>query len=119
MSTRQDKVNSLLQRLVAEHIARNKFDGLTGLLTIKQVEVTGDLKHGKIYFSVVGQDPQETRKILFSHLREIQRMINSKLQMKNVPRLTFLLDNSGEYADHIARIIHQLHQENGPKSTEN
>ena len=64
MTTRQEKVNSLLQQILSEYLATEKFEGISGLLTITAVDVSPDLEQAKIYVSCLGQDPQEVLKIL-------------------------------------------------------
>jgi|SRR3989344_4688709 len=111
MTTRQNKVNSLLEHLVASYVLTQKFEGLTGLLTIKKAEVTADLEHAKIFFSVIGQDPETTLRVLNRHLREVQHMLRQNLKMKIVPRIAFAPDLSGEYADHISKLIQEIHND--------
>lgn len=111
MSTRQHKVNSLLQRLISEYFVREKPDDLTGLVTIKNVDVTADLEHAKVYFSVVGQDHADVLRILQARRHPIQKMLGQKLQMKMIPRVAFVSDSSGEYADHISQLINQIRNE--------
>ncbi|TSA46625.1 30S ribosome-binding factor RbfA [bacterium] len=108
MTTRQDKVNSLLQRLVAAQIIKEDYEGITGLVTILRADVTADLEQANIYFSVVGQDPDEVLRILKKNIYGIQGMLNANLKMRKVPRIAFLTDASGEYASHISDILHQL-----------
>lgn len=115
MTTRQEKVNSLLQQLVAEYIVRHKPEELTGLLTIKNADVTADLEHAKIYFSILGQNENETLAILRRHQGQVQRMLGQKLQMKIVPRIAFVPDTSGQYADHISKLIKKIH-DNGQRA---
>ena len=108
MTTRQDKVNSLLQRLISEYFIHEKPDELTGLLTIKEVNVAPDMHDANVYFSVVGQDEQQTQKILESRKFILQKNLGRSLSMKFTPRLHFIHDSSGEYADHISKLLKQI-----------
>lgn len=116
MTVRQDKVSSLIQRLVAEFILAERFEGITGLLTITAVSTSADLEHAKIYFSVVGQSVEEVLPILRRHLREIQGMLYRKLQMKMVPRINFFPDTSGEYAEHIRKLLEEGAHDHTPRT---
>lgn len=111
MTTRQEKVNSLLQRLISEHLLIGRPEELTGLLTIKTVEVTADLEHAKVFFSVVGQDPDEVLRLLERQRHEIQKVMGQKLVMKKIPRLHFLYDASEEYVQHINKLIQKTRDE--------
>lgn len=115
MTTRQDKVSSLVHRLVSDYLITERPEGVTGLLTITKVEVTADLEHGKIYFSSVGQAEEEVLRILQQHRYDIQGMLNRMLQMKKVPRIKFVPDRSGAYADHISKLIRDANADRDPR----
>lgn len=108
MSTRQEKINSLIQQLVSQYLIEEKPEGITGLPTITAVDVSADLEHAKIFFSVLGQDSQEALKILNKNIYEIQGMLYKKLEMKKIPRIVFLSDSSGEYAGRISKVLKDL-----------
>lgn len=113
-TTRQEKVNSLLKREISAFLLAEGFEEITGLLTITGVEVTPDLQRAKVFFSVVGQEEEEVGEILKKHIYQIQGMLNQKLKMYRIPRITFVLDRSGAYAQHIGKIIQRLHKEDDP-----
>lgn len=109
MTTRQEKVNSLIQREIGQYFLDEPLDELIGVLTIIAVSTSPDLDEAKVYYSVVGQDPDEVEKILQKRIYEIQGALNRKLQMRKVPRIRFLNDMSGEYAQHLREVINTLH----------
>lgn len=115
MTTRQNKVNSLLEHLISSYVISEKFEGIKGILTIKKVEVTADLKHAKVFYSVIGQPLQEVQRNLQMHLGEIQSMLHAKLLMKTVPRIAFAPDTSGEYASHINKLLQNIHHDSESK----
>ncbi|MDP3741320.1 MAG: 30S ribosome-binding factor RbfA [bacterium] len=108
MTTRQQKVNSLIQRQVSEHLLKERFDGITGVVTITGVDTTEDLEYSKVFFSVIGQEAEEVIKVLKENIYEIQGTLNRKLTMRKVPRISFVFDSSGEYAAHIRRIMREV-----------
>src|SRR5262245_28310669 len=108
MTTRQEKVNSLIQREVSQYLAEEKFEGITGLLTVTAVDVSGDLSQAKIYFSSLGQDPNEVGQILQEHIYDIQGRLYDHLKMKKVPRIAFAADGSGEHAGRINKVLKDL-----------
>lgn len=113
MTTRTEKVSSLIQREIAAYLLEQKFEGIKGIITITHVEVTEDLEHAKVFFSVVGQDESEVVEILKKNIYEIQGMLYDRLVMRKVPRIAFYPDPGGKYADHIAKLIHKLHEGRG------
>ena len=108
MTTRQEKVNSLIQKEISQYLSEEKFEGLTGLLTITAVDVSGDLSQAKIYFSSLGQEPAEVLQILHRHIYEIQGVLYEHLKMKKVPRVIFMSDASGEYAGKISKLLKDI-----------
>lgn len=108
MSTRQEKVNSLLQQEIASYLNRERPEGITGLVTITAVEVTADLEHAKVFFSVVGQEEEVVLEILKQNIYDIQGVLYDQLEMRKVPRIAFVADTSGQYAGHISKILKNL-----------
>lgn len=111
MTTRQEKVNSLLLRLISLSLTEHKPEELKGILTITGVEVSPDLENAKVFFSVIGQEPEEVIKILRKEIFKIQRMLNSKLSMRKVPRIVFVADYSGEEAQRIKKLLREIHED--------
>ena len=107
-STRQEKVNSLIQQLVSEYLIEEKPEGITGLVTITAVDVSGDLEIAKIFVSVLGQEINAVLKILKNNIYDIQGMLYKKLAMKKIPRIVFISDSSGEYAGRISKVLQDL-----------
>ena len=112
MTTRQEKVSSLIQQEVSKYLAENRPEGLRGgFLTITAVDVSGDLGLAKIFFSCLGQNREEVLAILNECLYEIQGMLYRRLKMRKVPRIVFLYDASGEHAGRINQVLRDLHHD--------
>lgn len=108
MSHRTDKINSLIQREIGQYLQREGYEGIKGLLTITSADVTADLSEAKVYFSVIGQDEKEVEQILKQHIYEIQGFLNKRLTLRKVPRISFILDKSGEDAAYINDLIRRV-----------
>ena len=111
MSSRVEKVNSLLQRQISEYLLENLPEGITGLLTIKEVDTTPDMKQSKVFFSVVGQDESIVLEILKRNVYDLQGSLYKTLEMRHVPKVFFVPDTSGEYAGRISKVISELHDD--------
>lgn len=111
MTTRQAKVNSLLEQLIATFLRTNYYEEITGFLTVTKVDVTADLEHAKVFFSVIGQDWDEVSGFLKKHIREIQAELNRSLKMRKIPRIVFVPDRSGEHARRIAEVLKEIHDD--------
>jgi len=111
MSKRTDQVAALLQKEVGRLIHEIELPFLT---TISKVEVTPDLKWGKIWITVLTQneaDEQAVMKILREHIFDIQGEVNRHLHMKIVPRISFVIDTSEQFSAHINELIKKTHDE--------
>ena len=108
-SQRQLRVGELIKQKIGEIFIRNEakiFALNTSLVTVTEVKMTPDLKSARVYIIPLGG--KETKKIVsilteFSHL--VRRALSKKLDIKFLPKLIFVEDNSFEYAEKIERLI--------------
>lgn len=108
MTTRQEKVSSLIQRQIGAFLRDAAYEDISGFLTITSVDVSADLEHAKVYFSVLGQDWEEVLAALNKHVYEIQGTLNQNLKMRKLPRIVFIPDHSGEYSQRIYKVMKDL-----------
>ena len=108
-SQRQLRVGELVKQNLGELFIRNeaKIPSINSkLVTVTEVRMTPDLKTARVYVIPLGGiDTKETVKILteFSHL--VRKALSKRLDIKFLPKLTFVEDNSFEYAEKIEKII--------------
>ena len=108
-SQRQLRVGELVKQNLGELFIRNeaKIPSFNSkLITVTEVRMTPDLKTARVYvIPLGGNDTKETVRILteFSHL--VRKALSKRLDIKFLPKLTFVEDNSFEYAEKIERII--------------
>jgi len=108
-SQRQLRVGELVKQNLGELLIRNeaKIPLInTKLITVTEVRMTPDLKTARVYvIPLGGGDTKEIVKILteFSHL--VRRALSKRLDIKFLPKLIFVEDNSFEYAEKIEKII--------------
>ena len=108
-SQRQLRVGELVKQNLGEILIRNEAKiplTTTKLITVTEVRMTPDLKTARVYvIRLGGIDNKETVRILteFSHL--VRRALSKRLDIKFLPKLIFVEDNSFEYAEKIERII--------------
>ena len=100
---------SLLTEQISEFLRTEEIDGLKGLVTIREVEVTPDLKEAKVWFTSFGQDVFQVEKILNRNLYSIQGFLYQGASMRIVPKVKFFADTSVEYAAEISEIMDKLH----------
>ncbi len=111
MSIRTEKVASVVQKILGEEMLELELPYLT---TISKVEVAPDLKHARIWITVMPageQNEKKILKILDENLYDLQGGINRQLEMKMIPRIKFHIDHSEEFSAHINELIRNTHEE--------
>jgi len=79
------------------------------LLTIISVKVLPDLSQTRIGVSILPTEKQDqVFKILISATANLQRIVNRRLKLYRVPRISFYFDDSLEKADKIDRLLDNL-----------
>ena len=120
MVKRTDRLNSLLQEVIAEVIMREiRNPKISTLITIKKVEITKDLHHAKVYISMLGSDleKKQTLKALKTAAGYISVQAAKKVVMKCFPALTFHLDATLENEIRIHNLLEKIHEEQQSRPT--
>ena len=111
VSQRQLRVGELVKQNLGELLIRNeaKIPSINSkLITVTEVRMTPDLKTARVYvipLGGTGADTKETVKILTEYSHLVRKALSKRLDIKFLPKLTFVEDNSFEYAEKIERII--------------
>lgn len=93
---RPDRVGELLKEEVSRILSGELKDPLLGFITITGVKVSGDLRHAKIFVSVLG-DEEERKKSLQGLDRAkgyIRRLLGKRLKLRFTPDISFQIDKS-------------------------
>jgi ribosome-binding factor A len=116
--SRRDRVGDLLKREIASIVQHELKDPGIGFVTITAVKVSVDLKHARVFYTVLGDE--ETRGKSASALKRasgfIQREIGRRLRLRYTPEIWFDFDSSVEYGAHIEQLIQKIHSEEGMDS---
>lgn len=109
-SNRINRVNEDIRLCLSRLITEVKDPRVQqGLLSVTRTETTGDLKYCKVYLSCLGlTSEKEFMKGLKSASGWLRRELSVRLNLRNTPELTFVLDRSIEYGAHINSIINTL-----------
>ena len=115
-SQRQLRVGELVKQNLGELFIRNEAkipDINSKLITVTEVRMTPDLKTARVYVIPLGGiDTKETVRILTEYSHLVRKALSKRLDIKFLPKLTFVEDNSFEYAEKIERLIKKNKQEN-------
>ena len=108
-SQRQLRVGELVKQNLGELLIKNeaKIPSINSkLITVTEVRMTPDLKTARVYvIPLGGVDSKETVRILTENSHLVRKALSKRLDIKFLPKLTFIEDNSFEYAEKIEKII--------------
>lgn len=108
-TTRQQKIARQLQRDLAEIIRSKGMAAYNGaMVTVSEVRISPDLSQAKVYVSIFPSSKAvQVMEIIENSVRgirgELGRLVAKQLRI--VPELTFLLDTSLDYAEHIEELL--------------
>ena len=108
-SQRQLRVGEMVKQNLGEIFIRNeaKIPLInTKVITVTEVRMTPDLKTARVYvIPLGGVGLSETVSVLTEYSHLVRKALSKKLDIKFLPKLAFVEDNSFEYAEKIERLI--------------
>jgi ribosome-binding factor A len=109
-SLRLQRVRELLKREIGEAIRREFEVSEAGLITVNDVDVTGDLHSAVVYISILGNADQQKRglNLLTRHRKRIQGLVARAVVLKYTPTLKFKVDDSVVRGNRVLEIIEEL-----------
>ena len=108
---RVERVNGVLREEISGLIASQLNDPrLRGIISITQVSATSDLRSARVYVSVMGSEEvrQQALSGIQSSASYLRRELRSRVSLRYVPFLTFVLDDAMLEANRLMRIIDDL-----------
>jgi ribosome-binding factor A len=109
MTERMRRVNESVRAVVAEAIVELK-DPRIGIVTVTGVEVSPDLREGRVYVSVLGSERKRAATLagLQSAHGFLQARIARELKLKRTPQLSFEYDPTVERGVRMTKLIDEL-----------
>lgn len=110
-SRRPDRVAEAIREQVATFLAEGVKDPrVTGIVTVTAVEVTRDLRHAKVFVSIMGDDAQRasTMEGLHSVAGHLRSRLGRTLRTHAAPTIDFKLDGSVARAAHIESLLARI-----------
>jgi ribosome-binding factor A len=110
MSQRTERVDELLRQEIGAIITRDIADPRVGFATITSVETTPDLRHAKVWVSVIGQPAERdaTMAALRHAVPFIRHELGRALHIKRIPDLHLHLDDTAERGTRILHLLSEL-----------
>lgn len=107
-----ERINSSLVEQISYIIAHDVKNPDINFVTITGAKVTSDLSMAKIYFTVLDQSKiKETLSALKDASGYIRHELRERIDIRQIPELEFVYDESIEYGNKIEKIIDKLHED--------
>ncbi|MEB3218118.1 MAG: 30S ribosome-binding factor RbfA [Nostocales cyanobacterium 94392] len=92
----------------------------TGMVSVTDVDVSGDLQHAKIYVSIYGTDEakQETMAGLKSATGYVRSELGSRIRLRRTPEVIFVEDRSIERGNRVLSLLDKIKNEQKPELQE-
>jgi len=109
-SLRLARVRELLKREIGEVIRREFPVSEAGLVTVNDVDVSGDLHSAVVFISILGTAEQQKRGLamLTKHRKRVQGLVGRAVVLKYTPTLKFVMDDSVVRGNRVLEIIEEL-----------
>ena len=105
-SGRPQKLGDQIQRELSDLLAREVRDPRVGMVTITSVDVSPDLSHAKIFFTILEkQKLEETTLGLKRSAGFLRSQLARRIKLYTTPELRFVYDESVERGDRLSRLI--------------
>lgn len=110
MKNRMERVNEELKKEISLIIDNNlKNPNITGIISVTKVKTSPDLKHARVYISLIGsKSKKNTLEGIKNASGFIRCEIAKRINLRYTPELVFEVDDSMEYGDKIERILKEI-----------
>ncbi len=115
---RQEKLGELIALELSDLLRTRVKDPRVGFASITRVEVSGDLRHAKVFVSVLGSEneQEDTIRALKHTTGFLRHELASRLTLRYMPELVFKLDISIQEGTRILELIRESEMEHHPVS---
>ena len=110
MTQRTQRIDELLRQEISDLLTREVGDPRIGFATVTDVETTPDLRHARVWVSVIG--PAEARatavKALEHAMPFVRHELGKRLRLRRIPEFSVRLDESIERGSRVMQLINEL-----------
>ncbi len=105
-----ERVDELLRQEIGTILSRELADPRIGFATITDVETSSDLRHARVWVSVIGQPAEREGTVgaLRRAMPFIRHTLGLRLRLKRIPELHVQLDDTAERGTRVLRLLHEL-----------
>jgi ribosome-binding factor A len=109
MGERMRRVNESVRQVLSEGLLELK-DPRIGFVTVTGVDTSPDLRHAKVFVSVLGSEKKRNASMLGLDAAHgvLQAKLSRELRLKRTPQLTFEYDHAVEHGVRLSKLIDEL-----------
>jgi ribosome-binding factor A len=109
-SDRMRRVDEAVRQVLTDAVAQDLQDPRIGFVTMTSVKTTSDLRHARVYVSVLGDETQRAATLagLSSAHGALQRRLARELRMKRTPTLEFVYDDTTDRAMRVEELLERI-----------
>lgn len=112
MSIKLDRLGNIFTEAISKVIHEEVKDDDIKFVTITAVSISSDLSYAKVYFTtLIDSEKEKTTKALNRASGFIRGKLFDMVEIRKMPELTFIYDESIDYGNKIEKIIDEINKE--------
>lgn len=118
MTTRQEKIQGLLKQEISDILHREFKDPRLGFVTVTDTEITPDLRHARVFVSVLGSEEERSANMAVLKKAEhfVRQALGKRIHMKTLPEIEFKLDTSADRGIRIFKLLEEIKNDDEEQS---
>ena len=116
MSNRTIRIAELVQRELGLYL-HTRYKQEAVLITVAGVEVAPDLRTGRIYFAIIGDEETVAERFRWLQRKrgELRRELAQRIKIKHAPDWVFLIDHTVERGNRVLNLLDEIAADEKPK----
>jgi ribosome-binding factor A len=112
MTQRTERIDELLRQEISEILSREVADPRVGFVTVTEVETAPDLRHAKVWVSVIGEQAERDATIaaLNRVMVFVRRELGTRLRIRRIPEFHVRLDDTAERGTRVLHLLQELEE---------
>jgi ribosome-binding factor A len=112
VTQRTQRIDELFRQEIGAILARDIGDPRIGFATVTQVETDPDLRHARVWVSVIGEPAQRDATIaaLGRAMVFVRRELGTRLRLRRIPEFHVRLDDTAERGTRVLQLLHEIEQ---------
>ena len=110
--SRSDRIRKAVIREFSDILTHEVKDPklVNQLISVTDVEVSGDLRHAKVFVSIMGDETlqDEILEVLQGNTSKIRSAIGQRIRLRHTPEIDIRLDNSLERGARVTQLLNQI-----------